>query len=944
MKRINGVCKVLVYLLLFFCISLAGTARNQAADNSPLSLSAVRYWGYQIQGLDNDGAIAVLANSRYDMVVIDPTVTTSPDFDAAGMVSQIKASKANDGVHRKLVIAYIDIGQAEEWRWYWNGQTTYEEQGECNSSFIPQIQTWAPWVVACDPDGWAGNYPVAFWDPGWQDVVINGTTLGASLNLYFDSMLDEVIQDGFDGIYLDWVEAWEMDAVSTRAQNEGKDPGREMLTFIKRMRTYGRQYNPNFIVIQQNSSELINEVGASELATAVDGIAQEGVWWDGDAIDDNWNDPAGYDQASCCTDYYLSRLQKYRTAGLPVLVCDYAVQNADDVYEKCETYGFIGYATRRPLSFLTTTPPDFQDPASSSISVNNTQLTYSAIVNGGNPSPQTLSISNGGSGTLNWSITDNASWLSVSPNSGTDSGDMAVSVTVSGLSAGTHNGAITITDTNASNSPVTVNVTLNLSQTGQAVISIDKSALIYSGLEDGAAPPSQTFLVDNSGTGTLTWSISDTASWLACTPTSGSGAAEITASVDSSGLSEGTYSGTISISANASNSPQSIAVTFNVLESGGDDAPFGNFDSPVHGSTVSSSVPVSGWALDDIAVDTVKIYRQENSQLVYIGDAQLVEGARPDVAAQYLDYPMNTKAGWGYMMLTNFLPNQGNGTFHLVAIARDGSGNETNLGTKTITCDNANAVKPFGAIDFPGPGGTASGNAYENHGWVLTPLPNSISTDGSTISVYVDGENLGHPLYNLFREDIAALFPGYANSSGAHGYFLLDTIQYENGVHTIAWTAQDSGGNTDGIGSRYFSIQNTGSNRQSQRLGASRFNVPANSTQAPLSIRLGYDPKAPVQKIHADAKGVFTICLKQSQRLEILTPEDSPFKNRFRNGCLRGRNAFKRLPIGSTPDIAKGAFYWQPGPAFLGEFPLFFYGEGADGKTYTTDILIKVMK
>jgi hypothetical protein len=60
------------------------------------------------------------------------------------------------------------------------------------------------------------------------------------------------------------------------------------------------------------------------------------------------------------------------------------------------------------------------------------------------------------------------------------------------------------------------------------------------------------------------------------------------------------------------------------------------------------------------------------------------------------------------------------------------------------------------------------------------------------------------------------LFPGYANSSGAAGYFYLDTRAYKNGVHTIQWVATDDAGNTDGIGSRYFTIQNTGSDASEQ--------------------------------------------------------------------------------------------------------------------------------
>jgi hypothetical protein len=242
--------------------------------------------------------------------------------------------------------------------------------------------------------------------------------------------------------------------------------------------------------------------------------------------------------------------------------------------------------------------------------------------------------------------------------------------------------------------------------------------------------------------------------------------------------------------------------------------PFGSFDTPVHGSTVRSSIPVTGWALDDVAVEGVKIYREpvsgEGGDWVYIGDGVFVEGARPDVANAFPGYPDNSRAGWGYMLLTNFLPNGGNGTFTLYAVVSDVVGNEVTLGAKTIICDNVNAVKPFGAIDTPGQGGTASGRSYINWGWVLTPQPNQIPTDGSTINVYVDGVYLGHPTYNIYRKDIAALFPGYANSNGAVGYFYLDTTAYENGVHTIQWTVTDSAGNTDGIGSRYFIIRNSG--------------------------------------------------------------------------------------------------------------------------------------
>src|SRR5260370_27594213 len=86
-----------------------------------------------------------------------------------------------------------------------------------------------------------------------------------------------------------------------------------------------------------------------------------------------------------------------------------------------------------------------------------------------------------------------------------------------------------------------------------------------------------------------------------------------------------------------------------------------------------------------------------------------------------------------------------------------------------------------------------------------------IPIDGSTITVVMDGVSVGHPTYNQFRPDIANLFPGYANSVGAVGFFHINTTTLANGVHTISWNAYDNLGRGEGLGSRYFNVQNTGS-------------------------------------------------------------------------------------------------------------------------------------
>jgi len=210
--------------------------------------------------------------------------------------------------------------------------------------------------------------------------------------------------------------------------------------------------------------------------------------------------------------------------------------------------------------------------------------------------------------------------------------------------------------------------------------------------------------------------------------------------------------------------------------------PFGSFDTPANGASgVTGAIPVTGWALDDVRVAKVEIHRSalageptSPNGLVYVGDATFVPGARPDVATAFANFPLASRAGWGYMLLTNFLPSGGNGTFTLHAYASDDDGQSTRLGSKTITCSNATATKPFGTIDTPGQGETVSGTIV-NFGWALTPMPASIPTDGSTIQVYVDGAAVGQPVYNQYRSDIATLFPGYANTNGAVGFYSINT-------------------------------------------------------------------------------------------------------------------------------------------------------------------------
>lgn len=127
-----------------------------------------------------------------------------------------------------------------------------------------------------------------------------------------------------------------------------------------------------------------------------------------------------------------------------------------------------GYAVRAQLTgasdsgnsniiYSSSTPP-------ASLGVSPLTLNYSATVGGANPSSQTVNITNcSDCQSMNWTISDNASWLSCTPSSGTNNGSLTCSVNISGLSSGTHLATITVTAPGATNSPTAVSVNLSLS-------------------------------------------------------------------------------------------------------------------------------------------------------------------------------------------------------------------------------------------------------------------------------------------------------------------------------------------------------------------------------------------------------------------------------------------------------------------------------------------------
>jgi uncharacterized protein (TIGR03437 family) len=98
-----------------------------------------------------------------------------------------------------------------------------------------------------------------------------------------------------------------------------------------------------------------------------------------------------------------------------------------------------GVADQRIAVSLVVTPAQL-----SAISISTSQVKFTYTVGGSSPAVQTVSITNSGGGTLNWSANSNSPWLVVSPQSGVAPSNLSLSVNLTGLAAGTYSDAVSV--------------------------------------------------------------------------------------------------------------------------------------------------------------------------------------------------------------------------------------------------------------------------------------------------------------------------------------------------------------------------------------------------------------------------------------------------------------------------------------------------------------------
>ncbi len=122
--------------------------------------------------------VDAVKNTNYDYIIMD-FFYDGEEFTST-QIEELK-QKANGG--RRLLICYMSIGEAEDYRYYWQSDWKVG-----NPSFIFKE----------DPN-WSGNFYVKYWDKDWQKIIYGND----------DSYLKKIVDAGFDGVYLDIIDAFE---------------------------------------------------------------------------------------------------------------------------------------------------------------------------------------------------------------------------------------------------------------------------------------------------------------------------------------------------------------------------------------------------------------------------------------------------------------------------------------------------------------------------------------------------------------------------------------------------------------------------------------------------------------------------------------------------------------------------------------------------------------
>lgn len=264
-------------------------------------LLAAKSWHYQLQNFD----LEQLSANTSDLLVIDYAKNGGTVPLTREEVGRLK--RKPDG-KRRLVVSYFSIGEAEQYRFYWRPE--FKDKP-------------ARWDMG-ENCAWPKNHMVKFWTNDWKNIMIRNE----------DSYLRRIIAAGFDGVYLDRIDAYEL-------QKDGaRDYAAEMKAFVGEIKRTGTRLNPGFLVIAQNAEGLLVD---PLYRNSIDGLGKEDLLYGDTGTNDR--------KSSEDIKWSLDRLEMLRADRKPVFTVEYPDQPTTIASALAEhkKLGFVPVSAHRSL-------------------------------------------------------------------------------------------------------------------------------------------------------------------------------------------------------------------------------------------------------------------------------------------------------------------------------------------------------------------------------------------------------------------------------------------------------------------------------------------------------------------------------------------------------------------------------------------------------------------
>ncbi len=243
MPRLHIFAKLSMALILAISshLFLPHLSNAQTARKNPFD--GVKYWAYQLKSL-NAKTQARIARSPFDLVVIDYAKGVTPPLKPLTR-REVSAMKVKPDGARRLIIAYLSIGEAENYRYYWPKRWNKRRS--------------RPAWIGKESKEWKGNFLVRYWNKDWQNTIF-GTP---------NSYVDRIIKAGFDGFYIDRADAY-------YRFGDTKQARKRMADFVVHLSQYIHSKQPNAAIMLQNAEELLSD---KSFVDAIDAIAKEDLMY-----------------------------------------------------------------------------------------------------------------------------------------------------------------------------------------------------------------------------------------------------------------------------------------------------------------------------------------------------------------------------------------------------------------------------------------------------------------------------------------------------------------------------------------------------------------------------------------------------------------------------------------------------------------------------------------